>query len=355
MANAQFIDAQDADFEEYTVTNAPMTSADMATESLVAALNDVSGSGTVSIHRQNGSGKEALTFLDSFAPDKYAPDDLLLHIKNTYGSGDYRIHVRENGKLKANRHVSIEAPIVSRETPNNNGDINALIQFMQQHQAQMLQAIREQQASISSEDQMIERMLKYKALFGGDSTQQKHGGFAEIIQTVNGLKELGINVGGIQTEKEEGFGDIIDRMSPMLTALIQQGAQQPQPQPQAQPKYKPNPQPREKNEMQLALKMGLAMLIKAAKNNADTAFYADLVLDQLPADKIELLLVPDALEQLQKIEPKIAQFKEWFADVLEHIKGMNGVESKYSEQYKSELTPDDESVINGESEKTTGD
>lgn len=359
MANAQYLPSEEAetgDFEEYQVSNAPITSADLATDSLVSALNDVSGSATVSIHRQNGSGKEALTFLDSFAPDKYSPDDLLLHIKNCYGTGDYRIHVRDNGKLKANKHVSIEAPQkVSRET-HGNSDNGELLAIIQRQQAQIVDALRGNQNQGNSKREFLEEMMMYKQLFSNDGQPQKSQGFNDILQTVNGLKELGINVGGIQTEKEEGFTDILDKMSPMLTALIQNGSNQ---QAQPQPQYKPNPiQPEQQKakDMNLALKMGLAMLLKAARNNADTAFYADLVMDQLPTDKIQILFSPDALEQLEKMEPKIKEFKAWFADVLEHIKGMNGLDSKYSNLYENEntdLTGEAEKDIKGETTQET--
>lgn len=349
MADAQFLrneEAEAVEFEEYRISNAPMTSADLATDSLVSALNDVSGSATVSIHRQNGSGKEALTFLDSFAPDKYSPDDLLLHIKNSYGTGDYRIHVRDNGKLKANKHVSIEAAQkVPRET-STNGDIKELMGFMQQQQQQMLALMRENQQPQQSEDQMIDRMLKYKALFGGEP--QKAQGFSEIIQTVNGLKELGINVGGIQTEeKEDNFSSMIENLSPVLTALVQKSTSQPQ-QPQ-QPQYKPNPEPRKEpmNFELIKLKMGVASLVKAASKNSDTAFYADFVCDQM-ADKINIVLAPNAIDELIKLDKKVGEHKEWFLDVLEHIKGMHGEPSKYAKQYKDDSTNENSNVINAE-------
>jgi hypothetical protein len=345
MAKAQYIEADIQDIEHYEVPATPLTHADIATESLVLALNDVGASASVSIHRQNGNGKEALTFLDSFAPDKFTPDDLLQHIKNTYGSGDYRIHIRENGKLKANRHVSIEAPrIVSRETPGNS-DLRELVAVIQQQQQQMLAVFREMQSPQNTEDQMIERMLKYKALFGGN---QQARGFGEIIETVNGLKMLGINVGGIQTEpaeKEEGFGDILEKMAPIVTAMVQtNNHQQHQPQPHPQP----NPQPRKANPMNLALKLGIAMLLKAARNKADTAFYADVVMDQLPEDKIPMLLAPNALEQLESVEPKVKEHREWFLDVMEHLKGMNGAPSKYADLYAEQLTENEGDDIKGE-------
>jgi hypothetical protein len=100
--------------------------------------------------------------------------------------------------------------------------------------------------------------------------------------------------------------------------------------------------------MQLALRLGIAALLKAARNKADTAFYADVVMDQLPEDKIGLLLAPDALTQLESLEPKVKEHREWFADVIEHIKGMNGAPSKYADLYAESLTQNADEDIKGE-------
>ena len=353
MANAQFLpntdnqDAEEVQFEEYSITDAPMTSADHALDSLIGALNDVSDTARVNIHRMLGGGKDSTAFLDSFSPDKFTPDDLFLYIKNTYGAGDYKIYVRDRGKIRANKHISIEAPkSVSRET-SNNGDIKELMAFMQHQQQQMLNLMREHQQPQQSEDQMIDRMLKYKALFGGGE-HQKSQGFSEIIQTVNGLKELGINVGGIQTEeKEDSFSSMLENLSPVLTALVQNASNQPQPQPQ--PQYKPNPEPRKEpmNFELIKLKMGIASLVKAAAKNSDTAFYADFVCDQM-ADKINIVLAPNAIDELIKLDKKVGIHKEWFLDVLEHIKGMHGQPSKYADQYKDDSTNENNDVIKGE-------
>ncbi len=343
--DAEFI-AHDAEFEEFQVKNASVTSADIATDSLIEALNDVSGSAMVSLYRQNGSGKESLSFLDSFPPDKYAPDDILLHLKNTYGTGDYRIQIRENGRLKANKHVSIEAPtIVSRETSSNNSGIEQLIKMVEAQNQNLMRVMQSQQPQQNSKQEWLAEMLQYKQLFGGGESQQNTNGFSDIIKTVNGLKELGINVGGIQTEKEEGFTDVLDKMSPMITALINSNAQQPQ---QPQPKPQPNPQQKAGVQVNFALKLGLKALLKAAKNNSPTEFYADLVNEQFPSDKINLLFGADAFEQLEKIEPKVSGHKEWFLDVLEHVKGLNGHSSKYDAEYLTPDSQDDTKEVNPE-------
>lgn len=357
MPNAEFVPF-DEDNVTYEVTDAPKTHADLAIDGLVSALNDTSDSAIVSLYRQSGSGKESQTFLESMAPDKFTPDDLLMYIRNSYGGGDYRIHVRENGKLRANKHVSIETPKqVPRETHGNESP--ALLQAIAsmneqiQRQNQMLQhsmSINKPQ----DEQDFLNKMVVYKQLFdnGGSSKPQ---GIQEILSTVKSLKELGINVGGINTgddDKEEGFGGMLEKATPILTALLNNQNNAPQ---QPHPNYKPNPQPRpnpqqsQNNMMTLKLKMGVATLVKAAAKKSPSEFYADFVADNVDDKTIkEFITHPDALEKLVKIDKRVAEHKEWFKDVGEHLKAMTGDKSsKYFNDY-NDLSNDDESVINGE-------
>ena len=336
MGNAQYIEADITDVDEYVVPQVHQTAATHGMESLIAALSDVSDTATVAIYRQNGNGQQGLIFLDSFPPDRFTPDDLHLHLKNTYGAGSYRVHVRDGTKLRANKLVNIGSPLsVSRETNNGAGDMRELMQFMQQQQQQMMQLMREQQKPAEdSEEKFLEKMLKYKQLFGGET--QKTGGISELLGAVDALKLLGVNVGGLAPEPvEDGFSKIIESAAPVLTALLNRPQQPHQPQQRPQPQYKPNPAPREQDDMNLKVKLGVATLVRAAAKNADTAFYADFVFDQVPEETLRgIFAAPDIEGELAKINPDTLKYKDWFTDLGEHLRGMLGVESsKYFNDY----------------------
>ena len=355
MPRADFIDAEDAELLEYeTSPSYQPTTSDLMTEQLAEALNDVSGSATVSLYRQRGSGKEGLNFLDSFPSDKYKPDEIYLLLRDKYGTGDYRVQLRENGKLRSNRLVSVEAPnIVSRGTNDNLSGVAEQMMAQIQRQNEMIAQLFQQKPQENSEQKFLEKMLVYKQLF--DNGPSKSGGIQEILHTVSGLKELGINVGGINTndDKEDGFGDMLEKATPILTTLLSQNQSRPaqQQRPQQRPtQYKPNPAPREDNSMSLKLKIGVATLVKAAKNNSPREMYADLIVDAVSENDIKnFLLNKDSFEKLKGVNREVEPYKEWFEDLAEHLKGMFGLESKYAEDYQ-DLQSDSENVIKAESQ-----
>lgn len=351
MANAEFIDADEAQLVDYEISDQKLTSADKNINALISALNDSSGTAIVGLYRQNGSGKESLVFLESFAADKYQNDDLLMYIRNSYGSGDYRIQIREDGRLRANKLVSVETPKnVSRETSGESPAVMQAIQTMadqiQRQNAQIQQMLQSKPAE--NEESFLNKMLVYKQLF--DNGPQKSQGMAEILQTVSGLKELGINIGGITTEKEEGFGDMLEKFSPLLMSAMNQPQQPQQPQhQQPHPQYKQNPtQDKKAMFQQMKIKMGISQLLKGASKNADAGFYADMIVDQVGDEVAAQFITSDnAIDQLIKINPKVGDYKDWFVDVGEHVKGILGIEgSKYYSDYNAEdLTPEKNSDI----------
>ena len=355
MAKADYIPLDTAEDVDYEVSSAHPTTAEVGLNSLLDTLNETSSSATVSIHRQQGSGKESLQFLESFAPDKYQPDELLMYIRSTYGGGDYRVHVRENGRLRANKHVSIGEPrIVSRETNAESPALTMMMQQIEKQNRMIAELTTRNAAPQESENDFLNKMLVYKQLF--DNGPQKSQGIQDILQTVSSLKELGINVGGIQTDapqKEEGFGDIVEKMSPVLTALLQQPQQAQQQTPQ---NYKPNPQPtgNKQNMMNLKLKMGVATLVKAAAKGSPTDFYADFVTDNVSEENIKAFMTDaNAMEKLAGVDKRVLEHKEWFEDLGEHLKGALGdSSSKYAADYN--LTTESDNVINGETIEQNG-
>ena len=95
--------------------------------------------------------------------------------------------------------------------------------------------------------------------------------------------------------------------------------------------------------MNLKVKLGVATLVCAAAKNADTAFYADFVYDQVPVDTLRgIFTVPDIEGELAKINPETLKYKEWFSDLSEHLTGMLGMpESKYFNEYNESELQDD--------------
>lgn len=367
MAKGQFLpadidDAEDITFETDTGAG-PKTRADSMLEDLLEELNDTSDNVSLRILRQTGTGKEQMQFVESMAPDKYTADELQEYLRDAYGAGDYRLQVRRNGKIFANRLVSIAAKRnVSRETTG--GDNTALLAVLERMDRQdkamqmmMQQMQNQQQQGGNSKKEFLEEMMIYKQLFA-DNAPKHTGGFGEIMQTVEGLKGLGINVGLPSPEdKEEGFGDMIDKLSPVLMAAFS-GNQNAQPQ-QAPLQANPNERSPEmmqkmKEQAQLQkLKFGVGQLVNGANKGVDPSVFAELITNSYEQPLVDKYLgTPDAFKMVCQLNPNAGKHEPWFTDLKEHINALYGRPSKFADLY-SDFQTDENDAINGETEATT--
>lgn len=316
------------------------TSQQARLEDIIEDLNNTDNDATMSVYRQSPlGGKAAMTFLASFAPDKYTMDELQLWLRDNFGSGDYRVQIRSGGRIRANKLISVEAPKVEtdiRHPTSEAGEVLNVVMQAIEKQNQMLAAAL--QTNQTSEDDLLRRMVTYKQLFSSDSGGNTIGQIRDTLALVEDLR-------GEVEPKDDGFGAVIDKLAPIAEAVAKNPQPQPQPQPQ-QPKQ--NPSPRQGHKSMNILHAGLATLLRAAKKGADTGFYADFILDQLPAEKVASFLVDKgAFDKLVILNPDVVAYKAWFDDLAEHVKAQIGMESKYAEQYK-DLNPSFENDINGE-------
>jgi hypothetical protein len=334
MRKAQLIthdDAEEVVFETDT-GNGPKTKHEQKLEEILSGLNTATENAYIALYRQNGSGKESLTFLHKFPADKFeGVEDILEFLAKKHGGGDYRIHVRIGGRLAANNLVSVESPKQDDPELARGADpaINALLAQMEK-QNQMIAGLYQQMAEQAkapaqsqSRKEMLEEMLMYKQLFGG---QQSSGGLGQVMETIGFLKEVGVNVGGIAEEKEEGFGDVITKALPLLTAAMQQPAQQPQ-RPQV------NPAMNQQNALKLQIKMAVDSAVRAAGKGQDPQVFAQMADAQLGEKAIELAQDPNIFTVLTAYNPGVLEHKQWFDDVLEHVKAMNGLPSRFYDLY----------------------
>jgi hypothetical protein len=155
-------------------------------------------------------------------------------------------------------------------------------------------------------------------------------------------------VGGetIEHEKETGFGDLIEKMTPVIAAAMQAPAQ-----PQVQ--QKPNPEIARQKQMnmiqKIALKARLEPFIKAAIKKSSPETYAEILIDQLGEETaIQYASDLTTVDQLCAMDQRIADNKEWFIDVIEHAKAQLGLESIHSDLYEQDENDiDSASTIDG--------
>lgn len=349
---AEFQSAEDIeDITFDTMTPEEKTSQQRKLEQVIGGLNDKTDDAYIAVYKQLGTGKESMSLVNKWPIDQFdSVDDMLIYLRDNYGAGQYRVHVRVEGKLKANNLVSVAAPL-EKTVDNADGAIGQVLLAMEQQNQRFMQLVNSLQNRGPSEDEQEEKMLRkmmlYKQLFASDAPQA--GGFKEILGTIEGLKQLGINVGvgGSSEEKEDSLVNILEKAAPIVTAALTQNAQNPQVQP------KPNPQARHPDMnmiKKMQLKAGLGMLIKGAQSGGDPYDYAAMVGQQVDSATIKGFLDdPLNYQKVLSLDPACAAHKEWFDDLLEHVKAQNGRPSKFDGEY-DDLTDSDGNDINAQTD-----
>lgn len=347
---ADLITADDiATFEVVTnqTPNEPDTTQKRKLDELLGELNDSTDNCYVALYRQPNGAKASLILLEQFPVDKYDTFGLWNFLRDNYGPGDYRIHVRENGKLRANNLMTIEAKkTVEKNGPTPVGEasniLNTVLERMERQNNLIMQMMQQQQQPQQSRQDFYQEMLLMKQIF--DSGNQNSGNaMQQLRDSMDLLKEMGVTINGEAKEKEEpGFGDLLEKMTPLITASMGQPQSSENP---SKPKPKVDPQ-------KMMLKAGLASLLNAAQKNSDQITYGEWILDQVPEETVKNYITSDgAFEKLIEIEPRVAQHKQWFLDLGEHVKAQLGLPSKFAELYnsfESDITGETDTKIESE-------
>lgn len=190
----------------------------------------------------------------------------------------------------------------------------------------------------TSEDQVLDKMMKYKALFGHEEKAQ-----TPVAEAISMIK-TGIELGSTAQGGDGGFPWMmaLDKLQGPLTELVSTikaaVTKQPSPMP-AQNSINPPTgqpaqpaQPTEPPNMEAILKSAvnhvLPNLVTGAAKEAEADFYADFLLDQIPrrfyATAKSWLEKPDVLDQLQAMNPGVTEYRDWFESLRsELLKSLN--------------------------------
>lgn len=334
--------------DEYHRNNDP-TDADAKTDAIAAALND-DPHAFLNVSRQSDGGRSPMEFVGRFPADKFDFGQLQIHLQDNYGGGDYRCMLYVKGKVKANKLLTIASPKMKQESSDSNLMIMRMMDRMEKMQNQIVQIMQEKNGGGNSRMEFMQELMMMKQIFANET--KPTGGIKDIIDTIGSLRDLGLNIGGVSEPEEKGFGDLMALAAPVLQNLTT---------PQPAPVYAPNPAPKpvptpeqlEARKMTMMLRMGISQLIAAAQRDKDHEAYATLVIDNVPADKInEFFNSPNGFAELCKIAPEAANYMPWFADLAEHVKAQLGMPSKVSDLYEYD---EDDNVEDNSSTIDTGD
>lgn len=343
---AEFIPADDISdvFETYTgdPQNNEQTSQQRKFEDILSDLNDDTDEAEIRIYRQGLSGKTSMVLLEALPVDKYTLTGLWAMIRDRYGAGNYRIHVRQHGKLLANKLLEVETPRTEQDNQGGpldgvNNILSGVMDRMDRQHAMMMELMQANKPHETSRKEMLEEMMLYKQLFDNGSGNSPDP-IKQIKDTVELLGNLGVGLGNNE-EDEPGFNKLLEKMADFATVAVQQPNQQ----------YQQNPSPRPTQDKtvikQMMINSGLKVLLNAAAKDADPGMYCDVVLDQVPESVVkEYLLADNAMEQLIKVAPQAAEYQPWFNELIENIKFSLGLPSKFDEP-APDLTGEEEPSI----------
>jgi len=333
---------------------------------------------SVNVYRQ-GDGKN-MSFLFKTTPEEMTGGDIMERCRDKFGTGDYRMHVRQGRRIVANKPYSVEAPKEPAEIiapQNNNSDIIALIQSQNTQMATLFQSTMQAMAEaikgshaaqpavdpVAMQQSMIQGIAAMKQIADGD--KKEPGAVEMLVKGIELAKDLAPKTGETNTM------DILSKGLDMFPMLAKAGEVRGHTNPPVgipphnpvqslkapEPEYaKPNtprtgeteqPQQPDENEMFLAqAKANLAFLCNQAQNNRDPELYAELILDQMGAEKVlEFIGHENALDQLTKLEPMVGVYKGWFLALRDAILVLTAPEQESEPVSDDNELPDNETVV----------
>jgi len=288
----------------------------------------------VRLYRENKGGRDA--FIQKFSPQEWIDFDID-GVQENYGGGNYRVRVYdEKSKVRGNRGFSVEAP------PRANGAaappapavdiatvvtqaVTAALGAVMERIAPALQAVAHQ----PSRSDMLAELLQMKQIFA-----PAVGAVAapldplDMLQKVLAItKDLAPRDG--ETTVADVFLNLAKEFAPIIGDNIKRaqqaapvpGAAPPAPQraisagPALPPANSPAPQPAEDEAMVSSLKWSIGFLVAQAEADHEPGPYAEMVLDNLPAEMLDKSLTmsdEQLLVMLAHYDPRVSAHAEWF-------------------------------------------
>lgn len=333
----------------------PKTGYDNRFEEFMATVGQGSAA-VLSIYKYRGSTyNDGLTLIDKFPVDKFNDmDSVVLYLRKHWGAGDYRVIVRDGKTPKVNEHVEVIGQIdQNKHEDKPSGVENVLLQMMNQ-----MESLQKQIINLSSNNQtggmnrreVLEDLAMMKNIFD-TGVQPQRSAVSEMKEMMGLFQTMGMNPfgGGVVAtqepeEKEPGFGDLLEKITPLIEAGMRNSQQQPQQNP-----TQPNNQQRDMSMW----KQGVAMLLNGAKRNQDPGMYAEMILGQIDSSQIQkfMSLGDQAVTRLGMMFPEIKPYGAWFNMLFEHLKAQLGMPSSVASEYEDD-EPLTGETISGENSQT---
>ena len=311
-----------------------------ALEGMVAEFAGASGT-VVNIYRQ-GEGKN-LSFLFRTNPDEMTGGEIMERCRDNYGTGDYRVHIRDGARIVKNAPFSVEAkkePDPATAAVNNDLQMMTMMQtFMaaqNQQFGQVMTAFAEvfkgnQQPQqtfdpIAAQASLMQQLVALKSMSEPkDKTKDAVDMFVQGISLAKDLspKDGETNSSDILVKALEMFGGPMAEMAKAnLGAPTVPGLPAPEtashpmapPQPTGDPQVDADAKKEYEMGLQkMVLNQQLNFLLRQAAANKDPELYAELLLDQAGEERVLAFVGQEnAIDQLIQLNGEVANHRIWF-------------------------------------------
>ncbi len=325
-----------------------------ALEGMVAEFAGAQGT-VVNIYRQ-GEGKN-LSFLFRTNPDEMTGGEIMERCRDNYGTGDYRVHIRDGARIVKNAPFSVEAkkePDPATAQSNSNMELIAIMQSSNDRMMAMFQTTMAAFAEVFKGNQnqtpaidpvaMQQSMIQSVAALKGMSEPKddSKSGIDMFVQGITLAKDIAgkdgeTNSSDILVKALEMFGgpmadmakaNLAGQNQPALTAP--QTAPNPMAPPQPTGDAQADADAQKEYEMgmqKLILQQQLGFLLRQAAADKDPELYAELLLDQAGVEKVLAFVGQEnALDQLIALNPDVANYRGWFENLRAAILELTGPE-----------------------------
>ncbi len=311
-----------------------------ALEGMVAEFAGASGT-VVNIYRQ-GEGKN-LSFLFRTNPDEMTGGEIMERCRDNYGTGDFRVHIRDGARIVKNAPFSVEAkkePDPATTAGNSNLELVAIMQssndrmltMFQTTMAAFAEAFKGNQQPqqtfdpIAAQASLMQQLVALKSMSEPkDKTKDAVDMFVQGISLAKDLspKDGETNSSDILVKALEMFGGPMAEMAKSnLGAQTAPALPSPMgpPNPMQPPAPTGDPQvdadAKKEYEMglqKMVLNQQLQFLLRQAAANKDPELYAELLLDQAGEERVLAFVGQEnAIDQLVELNGEVANHRVWF-------------------------------------------
>lgn len=289
-------------------------------------------------------------------------------IREQWGAGTYSYMVYVGNKLRTRGRISFAEPLAppapstpasspARDEARSLADVEIRFeQRLEREQARhfemlkLLTGNRPQLDPLQMQQQLLQMLATVKELTGGSSGGADRSSIelflegVKMAQKFGGGGEGGTDWGAIVASVVEGAKALAHeqaRAPRALSAPASSGA--------APPPTAPASSDQEDEDMMGKLTKALQFLVRKAQAGANAELYADVAIDnigELPEFVqpivLDYLKRDDCLERLIKLEPSVAQHREWFTQLVAEIRRVLSQQNGTTPLTDDPLNPDPE-------------